>query len=192
MATLITHGLAPLAGGGLIRLLSGKKLPGDFWRAAIACGLVPDLDVLAFGFGIPYSSPWGHRGFSHSLTFALVFSFLVASLGFASEEEWRRRWPALWPFFFLTMVFHGLTDAMTDGGLGVGFFVPFSQTRYFLPWRPLVVSPIGVHGLFSRYGVEIMRSELLYVWLPILGLLIVAAVIHHFRRLSRRDLRENT
>nr|HRC76832.1 rhodanese-like domain-containing protein [Kouleothrix sp.] len=32
---------------------------------------------------------------------------------------------------------HGVLDAMTDGGLGVAFFAPFSATRYFFPFRPI-------------------------------------------------------
>ena len=27
------------------------------------------------------------------------------------------------------------------GGLGVAFFSPFSNARYFLPWRPIRVAP---------------------------------------------------
>lgn len=33
---------------------------------------------------------------------------------------------------------------LTDGGLGVAFFSPFDNKRYFLPWRPIRVSPISV------------------------------------------------
>src|SRR6267378_8050335 len=54
------------------------------------------------------------------------------------------RWcptPGLWRFFFLATASHGLLDAMTNGGLGVAFFAPFCDTRYFLPWQPIVVSP---------------------------------------------------
>ena len=34
--------------------------------------MVPDLDVIAFTLGIPYAHPLGHRGFLHSLLFALL------------------------------------------------------------------------------------------------------------------------
>jgi inner membrane protein len=56
---------------------------------------------------------------------------------------------------------------MTDGGLGIAFFSPFDRTRYFLPWRPIRVSPIGVASFFSRWGLEVLASELVYVWLPV-------------------------
>ena len=55
---------------------------------------------------------------------------------------------------------------MTDGGLGVAFFSPFHNTRYFLPWMPIRVSPIGVSRFFSQRGLEALQSELLWIWLP--------------------------
>jgi len=61
---------------------------------------------------------------------------------------------------------HGVLDAMTDGGLGVTFFAPFWSDRYFLPWRPIAVSPIGVARFLSARGVAVLASELRWVWLP--------------------------
>lgn len=29
--------------------------------------ILPDIDVVAFGLGIPYGSTFGHRGFTHSI-----------------------------------------------------------------------------------------------------------------------------
>jgi inner membrane protein len=55
---------------------------------------------------------------------------------------------------------------MTDGGLGVAFFAPFSDVRYFFPWRPIVVSPIGVGEFFGPRGLRVMWSELGWVWVP--------------------------
>ena len=37
-----------------------------------ALSLAPDLDVIAFRLGIPYSAPFGHRGAAHSILVALV------------------------------------------------------------------------------------------------------------------------
>jgi inner membrane protein len=60
---------------------------------------------------------------------------------------------------------HGVLDAMTDGGSGVAFWAPFDDGRYFLPWRPIPVSPIG-RGFFTARGAAVFESELLLVWLP--------------------------
>jgi inner membrane protein len=55
---------------------------------------------------------------------------------------------------------------MTDGGLGVAFFSPFDNHRYFLRWRPIHVSPIGIGRFFSDRGIAVLQSELLWIWLP--------------------------
>jgi inner membrane protein len=53
---------------------------------------------------------------------------------------------------------HGLLDAMTDGGRGVALFWPFTARRYFLPWRPIPVAPIGI-GFLSGEGLAIAERE---------------------------------
>jgi inner membrane protein len=78
-----------------------------------------------------------------------------------------RRWWPLVSLLFLVTVSHGLLDAMTDGGLGVAFFSPFDSTRYFFPWRPISVSPVGVGQFFRGQGAAILASEMRYVWLPL-------------------------
>lgn len=69
-------------------------------------------------------------------------------------------------FVFLSIASHGLLDAMTTGGLGVAFLSPFSNERFFLPWRVILVSPIGVEPFLSSRGLEVLRSELLWIWAP--------------------------
>ena len=82
-------------------------------------------------------------------------------------------------FLFVCTMSHGVLDAMTNGGLGVAFFAPFHNERYFFPWTPIRVSPIGV-GFFSARGLATLRSELLWVWGPC----VIAAILG--RVVSRR------
>ena len=67
---------------------------------------------------------------------------------------------------FLAAASHGLLDAMTTGGRGVAFFSPFSNRRYFLPWRMIEVSPIGIRPFFSERGAQVFASELTWIWIP--------------------------
>ena len=69
--------------------------------------------------------------------------------------------PGIWSYLFLAAASHGLLDARTDGGLGVAFFSPFHQDRYFLPWRPIRVSSMGVSRFFTGRGLAALPSELL-------------------------------
>jgi inner membrane protein len=82
---------------------------------------------------------------------------------------------ALFGYLFLAAASHGVLDAMTDGGMGVAFLSPFETTRYFLPWRPIRVSPIAVQRFFSPRGYVVLRSELLWIWVP--AILLAALVL---------------
>ncbi|MFP5384928.1 MAG: metal-dependent hydrolase [Bacteriovoracia bacterium] len=128
--------------------------------------LLPDADVISFRFGVPYESQWGHRGFTHSIVFALIIGI------FCLPFTRKLRSTPLVVFFstFLSTLSHGVFDALTDGGLGVAFFWPLSDERYFFPLRPVEVSPIGVRGFLSWRGLVVVGSEILYIWLPSLFL----------------------
>jgi inner membrane protein len=169
MASAFTHAFFAAAMG---KVYAVRPLPARFWVLSMLCSVLPDADVLSFAFGVPYGSMFGHRGITHSLAFALALALAVVLLFFRGEPNRR----ALVLFFFLATASHGALDAMTDGGLGVAFFAPFSGARYFFPFRPIVVSPIGVGSFFSGRGVAVIESELLWVWLPsslVVGLVLI-------------------
>jgi inner membrane protein len=157
------------------------QLPRRVAIAGAIATIIPDVDVAAFALGIPYDHPFGHRGFTHSIVFALIVTTLFSWMLRVREHR-----VAVFVFLFVCTMSHAILDAMTDGGLGIAFFAPFHNERYFLPWTPIRVSPIGV-GFFSARGMETLRSELLYVWAPC----IVATVVGWITRtyLSRRDER---
>lgn len=158
MATIISHPAVPLALG---LILGRKRIPGRLLEFGILASVLPDLDVAAFHFGIPYGAVLGHRGFSHSIFFALL-----VGLGFAyCSKVGRERRQTVFFFTAFACMSHGLLDALTNGGLGVGFFAPFNGERYFAPWTPIEVSPIG-RGFFSARGMAVLRSELMAIWLP--------------------------
>ncbi|MCE1229417.1 MAG: metal-dependent hydrolase [Firmicutes bacterium] len=172
MSTLPSHAVMSM---GLAPLVLGRGVKG--WILALGAGvaMLPDLDVIAFRFGIPYGHPLGHRGFSHSLLLAALAGLITYGLA-----RWRRFHASerLSLFIFLAMASHGVLDAMTSGGRGVGFFIPFSDARYFFPWRPIRVSPFGMTWLFSARGLAVMLSELQWVWLPALGFALMGWMLH--------------
>ena len=69
-------------------------------------------------------------------------------------------------FVFVCAASHPLLDAMTSGGLGVALAWPWSEQRFFAPWRPIRVSPFAPQ-FFSARGVATLLSELRWVWLPL-------------------------
>ena len=89
----------------------------------------------------------GHRGLSHSLVAAAALATVVTVGTRGAGVSWGRAWTLL----FLATASHGLLDMCTDGGRGVAILSPWDTTRYFFPWRPIAVSPIGVR-FFSLAG----------------------------------------
>jgi inner membrane protein len=132
------------------------------WAALLVIlSCLPDADVIAFRLGIPYHAPFGHRGAFHSVTVAAACGVL---LGLAALSLHLPAW-RLGITGALVMASHGLLDTLTDGGLGIALLWPFSTTRYFAPWRPIPVAPIGAR-LFAASGVELMLHECL-LFLPL-------------------------
>jgi inner membrane protein len=180
MASVFSHAVAALGIGACFYRL---EIPKRVWVFGAVCSVIPDADVIGFHFGVRYGDFWGHRGFTHSLLFAAILASTVALLLFRHGLPGISRL-TLWLYFFLATASHGLLDAMTDGGLGVALFAPFDNHRYFLPWRPIRVSPIGISQFFTHRGIAVLQSELLWIWLPA-ALLIAAALLLRWRRLAR-------
>jgi len=124
-----------------------------------ALSLLPDVDVVGFALGVNYGDPWGHRGATHSFTFSVVVGLAVglAFLRLAGARSGQARRTALLAIAVLAS--HAILDTMTDGGLGCALLWPFDLTRYFAPWRPIPVAPIGL-AFFSPYGGIIALTEL--------------------------------
>jgi inner membrane protein len=82
MPTLITHPAVPLAAA----LLGGRKISGRLLVAGIIGSILPDADVIGFRLGIPYGHLLGHRGFSHSIAFALLLGGGSGRDGHSDQE----------------------------------------------------------------------------------------------------------
>ena len=158
MPTVPTHAAVAVSLGTLFPC---ARVPRRWWIVGAALAVVPDLDVIGFGFGIHYGDLLGHRGLTH----ALIFAALLALLGSRCAIEGGRK-ATVFTYLFVAAASHGVLDAFTNGGLGVAFFAPFVGRRYFFPVRPIEVSPIGVTGFFENGGAAVLLSELAWVGLP--------------------------
>ena len=136
-------------------------MPATAWAALlVVAAALPDVDVVAFSLGIPYHAPFGHRGASHSFVFAALCGALLA-LALRARRLSAARTALI---VGAVMATHGVLDTLTDGGLGVALLWPFSDARYFAPWRPIPVAPIG-RRLFGPEGLSLMLKECL-LFLP--------------------------
>ena len=140
-----------------------------FWSGL---SLLPDIDVIGFTLGVPYGAPWGHRGATHSIVFALVVALVVGfTARLCGRAPLRTGLVAA-----LVLISHSMLDTMTDGGLGCALLWPFSDARYFAPWRLIPVAPIGLRFLSS--GLSVAAAEVL-LFAPVL---LYAAMRPPFRR----------
>ncbi|MBL0342115.1 MAG: metal-dependent hydrolase [Bacteroidetes bacterium] len=164
MATIISHGLVALAIGASA---TTQQITSKVIVAGILLAMLPDADVISFSLGIPYGSPLGHRGITHSILFSIVIA-LVTSIIFFRDKQAGKQSVSFYVFLYLFIcsISHGILDAFTSGGRGIGFFIPFINERYFFGSRPILVSPIGIENFFSSWGWAVIKSEMKYIMLP--------------------------
>jgi len=187
MPSAFSHAVASIALG---RAYTTHPLPLRFWVLCSVCAVAPDIDVLANRFGFDYTTMLGHRGLTHSLFFAMALSGLVILLFFRKRVDGTLSRFALFAFFFAATASHSVLDAMVDGTLGVAFFAPFSATRFLLPWRPIISSPIGL-SFFSSAGAATIMNEFVWVWIPSLVVILAPWVRNRFltkRSSDKQDL----
>ncbi|WP_055435128.1 metal-dependent hydrolase [Lacinutrix algicola] len=167
MASLFGHGLV----GFTLTKIASSKISKLLLLLAIGSAILPDLDVITFG-EIPYLHPFGHRGFTHSIVFAIIWATILAFVFTKTKRK------LFFVVIFLSTISHGVLDALTTGGKGVGFFIPFNNARFFFPWQVIKVSPIGISKFFSSRGVQVILSELKYIGIPCL----IVLLFLHFKR----------
>ncbi|WP_299557032.1 metal-dependent hydrolase [Seonamhaeicola sp.] len=174
MASLFAHGIV---GYTFSKVIDTKNLK---WLviAAIFSAIFPDFDVVGFKFGIPYGHPLGHRGFTHSIFFAILWALLLM---FVFGRKNKLIWFLV---IFLSTVSHGVLDAMTSGGRGVGFLIPINNQRFFFPFREIIVSPLGIEAFFSEWGLKVILSEIKYVFIPCLFVLLIRFLIYNSKKKS--------
>ncbi len=180
MPTVFTHPAVPLA---LACGLGRHAVSARLLAAGVVASVVPDLDVAAFRFGIPYAAEWGHRGFSHSLFFAL----LVAAVGAAAAPVLKSSAKRAFWFLLVATASHGLLDTLTNGGLGIALLWPLSNERFFAPRQPIEVSPLSLSRFLSDRGLEVLLSEILWVWLPLMASAVVVSAIRRIGRWRRNQ-----
>ena len=120
-------------------LLLGKKYGNKAALWGAVAGNIPDLDLLGGFFMDPARLLTFHRGFTHSIVFALL---LAPILGYFINRRYRekgahwREWSVL---VFVAMVLHPILDCFT--AYGTELFWPFSARR--LAWNSIfVIDPL--------------------------------------------------
>jgi inner membrane protein len=180
MASLITHPVVPIVAA----LVVGRAVvSAPLLILGICFSILPDLDIIAFRLGIPYGSPFGHRGFSHSIVAALLLSTAAVPLARTLKA---RPFVVFW-FLSLSMLSHGILDAFTRNATnGVALFWPLSSERFLFSFRPIEASPISLQRFMSERGLQVLWSEVVWVWTPLLAIGLVGLLIRRQMRASKQ------
>jgi inner membrane protein len=163
-------------GAAVAEAAAGKKMGNKaaFWGAI--AGTIPDLDVFVRAWSHPIDGSLIHRGFSHSIVFAVLFSPMIA---WVCYRLYKRRFEFntwLW-LFFLSIITHPMLDLFTN--YGTEFLWPFPNRISFnsvFVVDPLYTVPFGILlliALFKRREsvwrrrlnwIGIVYSSLYLVW----------------------------
>jgi membrane-bound metal-dependent hydrolase YbcI (DUF457 family) len=139
-------------------ILAPPRLLKPFLIIGTACAVVPDVDAIGrlfYGAGGDVAALGGHRGFTHSVTFAALLGLVISFVALIDQrfEGHRLR---LGIFVAIATGFHGVLDVFTSIGATtspVQFLNPFSTRGYGISAHP-------INGPFS---------EFFLCFLPLLG-----------------------
>lgn len=122
------------------------------WLGAL-CAVVPDADFLLVAWRFDsYSGTYGHRGFTHSLGFALAVGILAFLWPRPAPTGWRRR-GGVGLYLALCTASHPLLDGLIDVGICNAWWWPLDGARHCLVWRPVPMRGVALWGA-ERLGIE--------------------------------------
>jgi inner membrane protein len=163
MPTVFSHAILGVAAASVF---PDQRYPERLYGLSILCSVLPDADVAGFALDVPYEHMFGHRGFFHSLIFALAVAIAVVAVAFHEKKPFSRSWWLVLLYFFLLTASHGVLDTLTHGGLGIALLSPFDVTRYSAPVTLFEAAPLDLQGMFTPWGLRVLKSEFLWIWIP--------------------------
>nr|WP_297309158.1 metal-dependent hydrolase [uncultured Flavobacterium sp.] len=117
-------------GAAVSNAVLGKKIGNRSIVYGALIGTIPDLDVwIAKFFYDPITQVQIHRGFSHSILFYLILSFLLAFLIFKIEKHKEVTFKQSYLAVFLILFTHSILDVFTTWGTQL--FWPFFDKMAF-------------------------------------------------------------
>jgi inner membrane protein len=117
-----------ILGAAVAEAVAGKKMGNKAAMWGAIAGTIPDLDVFLMQFYHPIDAALMHRGFSHSILFAVIMGPI---LGWLIHKLYKQRYDQktwMW-LFFLSIITHPMLDVFTN--YGTEFLWPFSTRLTF-------------------------------------------------------------
>lgn len=155
MPSSLSHAMVAVTLGSLV---APRNLLRPFLIIGATCAVVPDIDAIGrpfYGAAGDVQALGGHRGFTHSITFAALLG-VVASSVTVIDRGWTGQRVRFGVFVAIATALHGVLDLFTSIGAitsPVQFLSPFSTQGYAISRHPIT-------GPFS---------ELFLCLLPLIG-----------------------
>jgi len=140
-------------------VVAPRQLLRPFLLVGAVCAVLPDIDAIGrpfYGVTGDLEVFGGHRGFTHSITFAVLLGFFV-SLTTLVDRRWRGHRTGCALFVAIVTALHGVLDVFTSIGATtspVQFLSPFSTRGYAI----------------SRHPIDGPLSELFLCFIPLIAL----------------------
>ena len=144
MPSSLSHAMVAVAAGSMV---APRHLLRPFLVLGAVCAVLPDIDAIGrpfYGATGDVETLGGHRGFTHSITFAVLLGFFV-SLMTLVDQRWRGHRTSFALFVAVVTALHGVLDVFTSIGATtspVQFLSPFSTRGYGLSQHP-ITGPIS-------------------------------------------------
>jgi len=181
-------------GAAMGEAVAGGKIGAKAALWGAIGGTIPDLDVFLRFLYDPLDAALVHRGFSHSLVFALIAGPLLGWIShkLSKEKFTFRMWTLLW---FLSIVTHPLLDIFTN--YGTQFLWPFSpritfnsvfviDPLYTIPFMILLIGALFMKRESKRRKIwnwtGIVYSSLYLVWGVFVKLYILGEAPQYFKQ----------
>ena len=113
MPSSLSHAMVAVTLGSLV---APRKLLRPFLIIGATCAVLPDIDAIgrpSYGVAGDLQSLGGHRGFTHSITFATMLGVVVSSVT-AIDRRWTGQRVRLGIFIAVVTALHGVLDLVTQ------------------------------------------------------------------------------
>lgn len=138
-----------LLGATSFALIKHKQIGNRSLIMGAICGTIPDLDVLLFPFYNEIEHLLVHRGFSHSILFAVLLTIIFSELAYKLYKKQFKRL-SWYTAFFLALMTHAILDCFTTYG-----------TQLLNPFSSQLISFNSIHVIEPVYTLILLAGIVL-------------------------------
>ncbi len=139
----------------------GKKVGNKAMLYGAIAGTIPDLDIISSYFTDTVTAISIHRGFTHSIVFAVLFAFIFGWI--VSKYEMYKNFKGWFWLFFWAFLTHSILDAHTTWGTQVFWPIDFRLAlKTIFVIDPLYTVPFLVFLMLAMFQKRLAKKRRFY------------------------------